>query len=146
MTWTSEELAYMAGIIDGEGTIGARHRSNGKGRRYHDFMMSIASTDARLIDWIHERFGGSRDYRDQRDSVRHKPLYRVSWAGKQGAAIAEACLPYLVIKKEQALLYLELRALMGTRGARVTPENFAMRSDLVDQLHVLNKRGKAVTP
>jgi hypothetical protein len=143
MTWSETDLAYMAGIIDGEGTISARRRKNQQGARYVDFMLSVANTDERLIRWIHERFSGSIDFRQQRQSDIHKPLWRWTTSATNGELVIVAVRPYLVIKQAQADLYLELRETIGN-GYMLTDEIKAKREELVTELHRLNKRGKAV--
>ena len=64
-----------------------------------------------------------------------------------GAANAEwilvNCLPYFIIKDKQALTALSLRALGGKHGQRVTPELFASREALRQEMKVLNRRGRS---
>lgn len=48
------ERAYIAGIVDGEGTI---QKDNG-GRRF--WMLTIGNTDKNLIDWLHKKVPYSR--------------------------------------------------------------------------------------
>ncbi len=142
MAWSDIDLAYMAGIVDGEGTIGARRRTNAKGQAYVDFSISVANTDRRLIDWIQERFPGAVDLREQRQSHKHKPLYRWTVNGQKGATIISALRPYLVIKAEQADVYVALRATIGN-GSALTDEVREYRESLVLRLRELNRRGKA---
>ena len=54
----SEDLAYIAGIIDGEGYIGITKRiRRGKYREY-TVRISIGQTDGATLDWIKDNFGG----------------------------------------------------------------------------------------
>lgn len=141
MSWTEADLAYMAGIVDGEGTIGARRRTNSKGRVYIDFSLSVANTDKRLIDWIQDRFPAGVDLREQRQSDRHKPLYRWTTNGRKGEEYITAIRPYLVIKAEQADTYVALRATIGG-GEALSAEVLSEREILVSRLRDLNRRGK----
>ena len=140
MTWTESELAYFAGIIDGEGTIGARNRKNQQGKRYIDFYLSVANTDERLVLWIQQRFPASVDFRQQRDSDKHRPLYRWTAGTKVAEDYIRAVLPYLVVKKEQAELYLEIRSTVS-KGQRLTEGVKQQREAMVVRLHELNRRG-----
>jgi hypothetical protein len=44
------ELAWLAGIIDGEGTIGVYKVDNGKRKPYHIFNFTIVNTDAEILN------------------------------------------------------------------------------------------------
>ena len=57
----NEKLAYLAGIIDGEGTIVIAKGKIRKGRINHPYSLRLVvmNTDIRLIEWLKENFGGS---------------------------------------------------------------------------------------
>lgn len=54
---TNTEIAYLAGIIDGEGSIMLTkyHKSE-----YPSPCISISSTDLELLEWIKEKVGSGR--------------------------------------------------------------------------------------
>ena len=56
-----EKLIYLAGIIDGEGSIGIEHLSPCKNRKksYYVCRLCVINTDEKLIIWIKDNFGGS---------------------------------------------------------------------------------------
>lgn len=139
--WSSTTLAYMAGILDGEGTISVRRHANSRGVVAIETVASVSNTDERMIVWLHNHFGGRRDFREQRSSENAKPLYRVSWTSAQVEAFLPAVRPYLVTKAAQADAFMAMRALMG-KGARITAENQAQRDELFDEIRSLNRRGK----
>ncbi len=60
-SWTEAELAYFAGILDGEGCLSLDNlkvRVSGGHRLYHNPCLRVSNTDARLIAWIQARFPG----------------------------------------------------------------------------------------
>jgi hypothetical protein len=61
-TYTDIQLAYLAGIIDGEGSIYIGNFScNPKtGTPYYQTNMEVTNTDAGLIDWLMGNIGGRR--------------------------------------------------------------------------------------
>lgn len=70
--------AYVAGLIDGEGTITLSH--NNRGDAFRTPVVSMTSTTKELIDVVHSEYGGSvrthKTYRTQHSdsfiwSVRH---------------------------------------------------------------------------
>ena len=121
--WARAELAYLAGIIDGEGCIGV-YRSGWRyaGRRTprHALTLKVTNTDPRMLLWIMERFGGT-----VRPTGEKRPRHRESWVWQMGSArmaanILVAVFPYLVIKREQAVLALGFVATLR-RGWQGTP-------------------------
>jgi hypothetical protein len=88
------EWAYIAGMIDGEGTVAIY-----KGQP----RIQISQVDPRPIVWIHDRLGGS--YRHWR--------HRYSWgvySWHHVCDILEQVLPYLVLKQDRAQEVLDVYA------------------------------------
>ena len=100
---TEAEWAYLAGIIDGEGSIVLSHRGARSSNSY-ECCVSVVNTDFNLIDWINGTFG-CHIYLDERGSnpnsnrYGHKPIHRAAWHGKEDIyRILSGVLPYLIIK------------------------------------------------
>lgn len=107
-------LAWAAGIIDGEGSIGIyknRHRNN------WELRVSVGNLDPRLLRLLRELFGGHT-----RLSKVAKGRYRPLWKWAVSHRGAERCLrlvmPWLVAKRDQAELALEARSLVGRKWQR----------------------------
>lgn len=142
--WTDSELAYLAGIIDGEGCLSL----NRSARNRFTTQLYIGSTDPRLVHWLYPRFGGTVALRPSPLPLRHKPLWRWLIGGADLEALLTATLPYLVIKREQANLILEFRATLALTGpghqSQPTPTPVVdHRILLKSKLLQLNKRGVA---
>lgn len=128
------KFSYLAGIIDGEGclTIGAGKKGNVT--NYNSIIM-VANTNEKLIKWLQHNFGGNY-YKSGRDVPNQKPAY--IWRFLKKAEIEKlllAILPYLIIKREQAIALLEFVRLPRYQE---TPEK---REALFQKLKSLNKRG-----
>lgn len=125
------DLAYLAGIIDGEGTISA---SIGKTSNGLNKYLCVFNTNFALISWIMSRFGGTLHSRTRSD--KWKTEHQIKWSPKDACIILELVLPYLVIKKEQAeiLLILHKEPLTNTE-----------RQILVTRIQELNRRGPRET-
>ena len=100
-TW----LAYCAGLLDGEGNIYISPR-NDKTRCWAG-RVRIANIDIRPLKLLRESFGGSIQ-------KIHSPRgRRTCWHWCIGGPIAEdflrLVLPFLIIKKEEAEVFLEYR-------------------------------------
>lgn len=94
--------SYLAGILDGEGTIYIGQMSD---KRRTFLKVVVTNTDLNLMKWLITNFGGA--YRgEQRGNYRL--IYRWQPKGKKNREkLLLGVLPYLIIKREQALLALE---------------------------------------
>lgn len=96
---------YLAGIIDGEGSIGTTktgYPPNIVGR------VIVANTDLRLLTALNEFFGGYMTVRSKGQKSNWKPFATLTWTGRQAEKILVGARPFLIIKGEQADLCLEL--------------------------------------
>lgn len=152
--WTEAELAYFAGILDGEGCLSLdslKQRISGGHRVYHNPCIRVSNTDARLIQWIQARFPG-RVAPVKIRALMRKPQWTWSLYGPTVEAVLVAVVPHLVIKREQAELLIEYRRTMLPRGAQrgwkknahsLSDTTLVQRGAVVDRLRLLNKRGIA---
>ncbi len=153
MPWSDERLAYMAGIIDGEGTISIfRSFNSSKGKRYPCYCarLNVYNSDERLMLWLKDNFGGSFRIvkrKEERDTSRWKPAYIWEIGRLAAVDVIKAVLPYLVIKQAQANLFLEFRKTVEASSQNVygvsgLPANvIAIREEIMEQIHQLNRKG-----
>lgn len=116
----SVALAYLAGIIDGEGCISVDAvPSPSTGAPSHNLRVVVTNTSERLILWL-KSIGGTVRLSQRRTVPRHwLPIYRWVVHGKNASTLLAAILPFLVIKRDQAMLALEFMALpSGRRGSK----------------------------
>jgi hypothetical protein len=114
----SKDNGYTAGILDGEGCISIYiSRRWDKRQNKHVFRpvleISIYQADKRLIDWLMFHYGGKSYEHTMKNSTR--PGYQ--WTAPRGKAREKfilQILPYLLLKKDQALLALEYLRLPPT--------------------------------
>lgn len=147
---TEIDLAMMAAYIDGEGCITSTVASSSKWKNPSlSIELSIANTDPRLVDWCQKRFGG-RIYRTIHKNPNWMDAYGWKVSCRQAREVLEACLPYFIIKREQAELAIALentKARWGQRGAPI--EVHQKRWEIRNQLSALkgkNARMKIKEP
>lgn len=115
-----EKLAYLAGIIDGEGNIGIYKSTQNKNGSYMA-TLRIVSTDIKLINWLCVEFDGY--YVTQVYSKKYNYSDRHTWelSGREQYKLLKRIKEYLIIKKEQAELnisYYEKVGRWNWRGGR----------------------------
>ena len=148
-SWPPEVLAYAAGVIDSDGSIGIQRetwpiRLGRATQPTFSERVTIRQIEPEAVDLIHQTFGGSRHV--IRPTERRKdsqPLQCVVLADRKASTLLAALLPYLRIKRGQAKLCLELRELKndslrarfaigrGHRGGGRRPEALTAAMDAV---------------
>ena len=105
------DLAYIAGLVDGEAYIGIK-KSNSKlnGRvnpAYHE-RIQIRMVDEEAIRFLSETLGGNY-YKEKPNCKGGRPLYCYQASDLKASTILESLLPYLKVKRNSAFVVLELR-------------------------------------
>lgn len=114
------DLAYIAGLFDGEGCIGiylnqSKRTVGGRKLSHYRLACVVALTDEFLIHLLQMHFGGEF-YTCKKRKDTYRIAYRWSVYSKRALAFLEAVLPYLRIKKPQAEIAIEFQKTMRHRG------------------------------
>jgi hypothetical protein len=130
---SNEDLAWAAGIFDGEGCIGAY-----KNRQYIRLKVEVNNTDPRMPLKLHSMFGGSLYlHPPYKDRPHEQQLYRWCAMDTQAGDIIAQIYPYLTVKKEQAAIALEFCKTYVGKGKRLPPETFTKREKWAEELKEL---------
>jgi hypothetical protein len=143
VTLTAEERAYLAGLIDADGSIYVaavgplRHRSVYP-------IVTVAMTHLGVIEWMATRLEAGTVKNHNHTSMRRHPnlkqQYRTQVFGKRARLLCEVLLPYLRVKNEQARLVatfpVEARIAAGVKIAH--SEINLIRYRLRDEINALN--------
>jgi hypothetical protein len=143
-----EILAYLAGIIDGEGcirikksTYGVRVRKDMKNANYSE-MIQLRMVDQEAIRLLQE-IGGGNYYKEKRSQG--QPLYCYQATCIKAVHIIELLYPYLRIKKPQADLILDLRKSKQNPDAKIRggpKSKRPMKEYIVNEREVLYQKCK----
>ena len=100
---SGEEIAWLAGLFDGEGNIAWPRKDN-----IHAVRVSIANTCIPLLDRCLEVTGtgaivGSRN----KNNPKHRPVWNWACYGDNARELLRVLLPWLIVKKQNALIVLE---------------------------------------
>lgn len=123
---TPEQKAYLAGIIDGEGSISLVKLNRNKN---HSPMISIASADKELLEWVQQITGCGRIIakKNYRPGV-HKNTFAINITYYDALRVLQDIEPYLVIerKRKRAKHILE-------NYLSVTPRNGKYSSEMLQR-------------
>ena len=132
------ELAYIAGIVDGEGSI-AISRARRGGHTTYFVSVSVSNTVHWLLEWLKFNFGGCIV------QLKKPPQQKEAWEWKlsrgPGMRFVKAILPYLLLKKAQADLAIKFQERKGPPGPKTDEEKALEEADWV-LMHSYNKRGR----
>ncbi len=137
--WTKEQLAYLAGFIDGEGTF---YIQEVKRKNFLDYWprFQIVNTNKEVMYWIHETFGGIIHSRDRSNESRNWRV-QYQWYVTRNILdkILPLILPYLIIKKKHAEIMIEFRkTFLEKKTFRVTPDTITFRRECLNKIRQLN--------
>src|SRR4051812_43729904 len=101
----SLDIAYVAGIIDGEGCI-SLHKVKSDDNHLYDRLyprLTVGMTNDDVIFTLHKNFGGSI-YKITRKNKKHKDYFVWKIMGQPTVELLEKTLPHLIVKLQQAKL------------------------------------------
>jgi len=121
------DLAYTAGIIDGEGCIHIRRQQD---KRYNNCLkyglnVQVTSTDEWLCKWLQMAWGGSVYY-----GKKNNPKWRSYWCwsivNRQALSFLKSISAYLRLKKPQADIAIQFQERQQW-GVNTTKETEALK-------------------
>lgn len=140
MSQTPEQIGWTAGIIDGEGCIGAygqkRLRHPGK---IWSLRVIVGCTDIRMIHHLKELWGGRiKPMAKPRDPEKHCQAWQWTICGHDACDFLRTIRKELVIKGEQADLALQFGVLLNSSRStcKVGEDNLQRREELSTQLRL----------
>lgn len=113
---TKEQLGYIAGIIDGEGSI-CLHKciwKNKNGYFYRPFV-KIANSNLDMLIWIKDKLNCGSIKKERANTDKWKAMYILNFSANMIREFLPILIDCLIVKKKQALLLLEFLK-MSKRG------------------------------
>jgi len=141
-----EKYAYLAGIIDGEGTISIFHY---KRLNRHYLTFEVYNNCKKLIDWLETNIGGySRPITSASRStkINWKTTYVWRLQNNECLEVLRNLLPFLVSKKEQCEIAIKFKESFLKRECPISKETAEYRKSLYERIKPLNQRGLTVPP
>ena len=144
MKTNRDKWEYLAGIIDGEGTIGVFKSGFHSGRQQYYSTLQVGNTDRRLIKWLLENFKGNCSMSISKNE-NAKDSYKWSIKGHKAYKILIEVRDFLLLKQEQADVVIEhyRRVTRHYHGGDKNPRwAIALTEEAYRKTRELNKRGK----
>ncbi len=122
---SDSEAAYLAGVIDGEGTITLTRMHRGQNRRA---VVSVANTELALLLYVRSVVGAGRVTGKIRSRLHHSRSFAYAICGRQALTLLARVSPYLrTYKASRARLLLSDYVRLTPRNGRYTPQLRAQR-------------------
>lgn len=123
---TETEKAYLAGIIDGEGSIIISklkpNKKKGEINPRYQLFLKVSNTDRRLLEWISKRCLVNIHLHERKKSNQRK-CYTIHLPVVVALELLECIYSYIIIKKEQVDLAVRFRKSFENCGHNTIPDN-----------------------
>lgn len=138
------DIAWLAGIIDGEGSIFIMKQARKDRERTFNYILRVTVQSA---DTIMAREcmkitgeGATMDAVTKKENQSNTYKWQVS--GKKAASILEAILPFLRVKKDQALSAIAFQRITKKHWRNMTSQDYQIQEDFYYQLKELKISSK----
>jgi hypothetical protein len=134
----SEVAAYIAGLIDGEGTVTLSRLHAKENRR---LVVSIANTEVQLLQFVLDEVRAGKITRKRTTSERHTPSFCYSISSRQALSLLRQIMPFLrSYKRQRADLALKHYEFLTPRNGKYTVNLIAARNLFEQELLRLRTR------
>ena len=120
------DAAYIAGLIDGEGTVTLTRKHKNENRQ---LCVSIASTEIELLDFVLTVTGVEKITNKKASKSNHSHSYAFAVYNRHALALLEQSIAYLKsYKRERAKLILKDYLAVTPRNGKYTEEVLAKKA------------------
>lgn len=131
------QRAYLAGIIDGEGSL-VFSMKNG---RSIECVISIGNTNLEVLEWVKSTTGLGTIHTAKRYQLSHKPAWQYKCTHGGATSVCASVVEFLIIKRQQARLMLEAAEMRKNISLKV---DFTWQREFHQHMKDLNHRGVPV--
>jgi hypothetical protein len=125
------DAAYIAGLVDGEGTVSLTRRHKNENRQLE---ISISNTEMELLDYLLVTIGTGRITRKKTYSDKHTPSATYLISNRQALSLLEQITPFLrTYKQHRAELILRDYLRLTPRNGKYSPEISRERDSFIEK-------------
>jgi len=128
-TLTAVEAAYVAGLIDGEGTVSLsrKHRLDNR-----QLVVSISSTESILLEYVQEVVGAGQITNKRTYRANHTPSMTYAITNRQALDLLQQIAPYMKsYKADRAALILDHYIRLTPRNGRYSSQQRGEREAFI---------------
>ncbi len=145
MKLSKTEIAYLAGLFDGEGCLLIARTSPGKPWSSRQFRfqsrVSLNIRERHICEAFKKAFGGSVR-KNSRNNEKWATTYNWQGNSKTVIAMSEALLPFLRLKNRQAKLLLQFQKLKAkSLNKQLDDKTYKIYNEFYEKMRKLNKKG-----
>ena len=112
------DAAYLAGLVDGEGSVSLTRRHRADERQ---LVVSISSTERCLLEYVVRSAGAGRITSKRTYRAEHTPSFTFAICNRQALDLLAQIVPYMRgYKRERAQLVLDQYVALTPRNGRYT--------------------------
>lgn len=141
------DKAYLAGFLDGEGTIGIyKHYIRGRWATWES-QVSICNAERTILEYLKLLLWGEgiycNIYESKNRRYNQRNVFLLTIYSKQATRFLKLLMPYLKLKRPQAELMLKFRELVeaNVHRKKLTQEQRQQRDSIMEELRLHNRRG-----
>jgi len=124
--------AYIAGLIDGEGTVTLTRKHKNENRQ---LAVTVCNTEKQLLDYMLKYTGAGKITNKRIAKAHHTPSFTYAIHNRQAISLLEQIFPYLQsYKAERASLILKDYIRLTPRNGKYTIEQKAKRTEFEKQV------------
>ena len=124
---TPTEAAYIAGLIDGEGTVTLTRKHRNENRQ---LSISISNTEKMLLDYVHGTDAAGKITRKRTTKACHTPSYAYAVYNRQALNLLIQIQPYLqTYKARRAELIIRNYISLTPRNGKYSEEQRRARAE-----------------
>lgn len=126
------DAAYIAGLIDGEGTVTLSRRHRNENRQ---LVVSISNTDRPLLDYVLSTIGAGKITGKRTSQSHHTPSFTYAISNRQALALLNQTFPYLkTYKAKRSDIILRDYIRLTPRNGHYSPEIKQARTEFENKV------------
>lgn len=141
---TAVHAAYLAGLIDGEGTVTLTRLNR---NRYRGLAVTVSNTEVNILRYALSLIGVGKITNKRRSKINHTPSYTYQITNRQALDFLGQISPFLQsLKAERARLVPSDYVRLTPRNGRYSGEQLTQRDLFVKRFFEIRPAGDAGRP
>ena len=135
------KAAYIAGLIDGEGSIGLlrKHKDD-----FRQLVVSISNNELDLLRYVRDKVGAGTITNKSKSALHHADSYTYTICNRQALSLLKQTISFLrTYKADRAQLILDKYVELTPRNGKYTEEALEERNKFIDLCMAINAISKA---